>query len=519
MNTKFFFVALVVLPFLANAQAVPAINDFSSFDKEFGIAPKVEPTKNSPQSAENQSQNPTQALPVQPPLPVKPQPLPNVSQQNAPSPTPVNIIDNQPVSSEELESLSTIIKEDKKIFKPAVADKKKSSKTRKTYDYRIKPIPSILLQKSFSEQNNHIPVLANREDYTLLLYPAIQRGDLGAVRTLIERGGNINIQIEPDLLTPLSYAIIAEKNEIAKILVIRGADFNLSSVDGKTSAHFAAQKQNLSLLSFLCDYGADLYRKDNAGVTAIDLIAEDLRARFLIDRAKSKIELNNLLAYFVSSNDVTSAYVVLQKGADIEAKDSSGKTILLQAVQSSNYQMISMILANNPSLAVVSNSGENIVKLATQRNDPQVIALLESAVIRKELETGINLGLSFYEAPKPKANFPTAPVETKQLDTITEPEIMRNNEQNSEFKTLEDITENESLNDENEPKGSFFERLKNSLNFGSEETKNPSSMTDESSNLHEKVNEEPIPSLEGQEEFTNSIDQSRPKSIIPEALQ
>ena len=70
MNTKFFFVALVVLPFLANAQAVPAINDFSSFDKEFGIAPKVEPTKNSPQSAENQSQNPTQALPVQPPLPL-----------------------------------------------------------------------------------------------------------------------------------------------------------------------------------------------------------------------------------------------------------------------------------------------------------------------------------------------------------------------------------------------------------------------------------------------------------------
>ena len=499
MNTKFYFPAFIFLPFLASAQAVPAINDFSSFDKEFGIVPKNQP-------------EPQKAAPVQTPQPAL------MPEQQAKVPVPVEIKDSESISSEESEPLSTIVKEDKKLFKPKVEDKKRSSKTRKTYDYRIKPIPSVLLQKSFSENNSHIPVLTDREEYTILLYPAIQRGDLGAVRTLLERGGNINVQIEPDLLTPLSYSIIAEKNDIAKILVIRGANFNLTSVDGKTSAHFAAQKQNLSLLSFLADYGADLYKKDNTGVTPVDLISEELRARFLIDRAKSKIELNNLLSYFISTSDVTSAYMVLQKGADIEAKDSSGRTALMQAIVSSNYQMISMLLASNPALGTLANNGDNIVKLAKQRGDSSIVTLLDSAVIRKELETGMSLGLNFYETPKPEvSSTPVLKLERQEPIVI----IQEKNElQNTQPETLEDIVIEEPEARQESTSGSFFERLKKSLGFegNSVAPKGEVEVMESGNHLHENINEEPIPTLDA-EDASNSIDQTRPKSIIPEALQ
>ncbi len=68
--------------------------------------------------------------------------------------------------------------------------------------------------------------------------------------------------------TPLHYAVGEGRNEIAKLLIAKGADVNAKGIYGTTPLHNAATKE---IVELLIAAGADVNAKDERGKTPLDL--------------------------------------------------------------------------------------------------------------------------------------------------------------------------------------------------------------------------------------------------------
>ena len=98
----------------------------------------------------------------------------------------------------------------------------------------------------------------------------VSAGDLAAVETFLDEGGNVNLQDEPGM-TPLHHAANADSKgshlKMIELLIDRGA--NVNAIDGThhTSLHLASNKEAAELL---IDAGADVNAKTKrAGETAL----------------------------------------------------------------------------------------------------------------------------------------------------------------------------------------------------------------------------------------------------------
>jgi ankyrin repeat protein len=64
-------------------------------------------------------------------------------------------------------------------------------------------------------------------------------------------------------------AAIENKVEIAKSLLLKGANVNATTPFLKTPLHFAAEKDNLEITQLLIEHGADILMLDIDGDTAL----------------------------------------------------------------------------------------------------------------------------------------------------------------------------------------------------------------------------------------------------------
>jgi ankyrin repeat protein len=91
------------------------------------------------------------------------------------------------------------------------------------------------------------------------LIEACKQGDFQRVNNLIEKGVNINHRI--DNMTPLCAAIMKRHDEIALLLIVKGADVNL----WRDEAHYfnplldAASNGSIKIVRALVEAGADIY--------------------------------------------------------------------------------------------------------------------------------------------------------------------------------------------------------------------------------------------------------------------
>ena len=110
-----------------------------------------------------------------------------------------------------------------------------------------------------------------------------------------------------DGFTPLSLATFFNQTEIAKLLVIKGADPNLSAKNpSKVNAlHAAVAKENIELCKLFIEKGVDVNAIQMDGVTALH----------------SAVHRNNL----------SMTKLLVNKGADVSLKMKNGDTALLIA--------------------------------------------------------------------------------------------------------------------------------------------------------------------------------------------
>lgn len=95
------------------------------------------------------------------------------------------------------------------------------------------------------------------------LIPAIENGDLEAVKSYIDQGGNVDIQLTDTAQMPL-LSIAAAENQvhIVRYLLRCGATIDSRDMHGRTALSWAAERGALDIIELLVENGAEVNVED-----------------------------------------------------------------------------------------------------------------------------------------------------------------------------------------------------------------------------------------------------------------
>ncbi|KAF8417707.1 hypothetical protein EV426DRAFT_356485 [Tirmania nivea] len=158
-------------------------------------------------------------------------------------------------------------------------------------------------------------------------------GELEIERLLIEIGGTDVSARTGD--TPLHCASANGHQEIAKLLIDRGANIAAASKYGDTPLHYASRNGHQEIAKVLIDRGANIAAASKYGDTPLHRASANGHqeiAKLLIDRGANIAAASKYgdtpLHYALSRNGQEIAKLIIDKGADIAAADSGGDTLL-----------------------------------------------------------------------------------------------------------------------------------------------------------------------------------------------
>ena len=131
--------------------------------------------------------------------------------------------------------------------------------------------------------------------------PLFRAKSVEIAKLLINNGADVNTR-NNDGRTPLFFTIFNNNQNVAKLLIDNGVDVNARNNDGQTPLFDASSYNNHNIAKLLIENGADVNARDNHGKTP------------LFDA--------------VASNDINIAKLLIENGADVNARDNHGKTPL-----------------------------------------------------------------------------------------------------------------------------------------------------------------------------------------------
>jgi len=203
--------------------------------------------------------------------------------------------------------------------------------------------------------------------------------------------------------TPLHFASNSGLNDIAAILLERGADPNQTNEDLEASLHFAARKGHLKMAELLFDNGADIDAADKDGETALFFASESGHSdivKYLLSKSakltKNKrgitclhiasackeglecvkllleyvplncmdIDKDSPLNYAVAEGNKNVVKFLLEKGAEFHGKNNLGRTCLHIATEQGHLEIVKMLVENNADISAENNEGETPLVLA-----------------------------------------------------------------------------------------------------------------------------------------------------------
>ncbi len=187
------------------------------------------------------------------------------------------------------------------------------------------------------------------DDVAGSLSDAVVAGDVARAQALIEEGADVD-QSGAFGLTPLMQAANREHVEMVHLLLDAGAALNTTGLAGMTALHVAVRADSAEVVSALLERGADPKGRSRDGMDAVAHAADSGAVRVIELFADFGLDLDapsgatsgghghprdfgsTPLGLAVRADRVEAVQRLLQRGADVNGRSSSGTTPLLQAV-------------------------------------------------------------------------------------------------------------------------------------------------------------------------------------------
>ena len=214
------------------------------------------------------------------------------------------------------------------------------------------------------------------------LYKAIEKGGIEEVKSIINRGGDINRK-DNQYITPLHWAVKLGKTEIVKLLINSNCEKDPRDNNRRTPLHYASKDGAVEIAKILIDSGCQIGSKDIYDKNPLHIAAgtgvKDL-CKLLI---KSGADLNkrdkNLLSPLhiaVIYNQKEIAGLLIENGCNINLKDTYGKTPLHRAVEKGFQEIVELLLENRCDVYIRDNPGFTPLYYAVQSGKENVIQAL-----------------------------------------------------------------------------------------------------------------------------------------------
>ena len=212
------------------------------------------------------------------------------------------------------------------------------------------------------------------------------------VKILLAAGVDVNRPIGTDGSTVLMIASetpFPGEGKIVEALIKAGARITTQDAQGETALMYAAAGSSLETMQVLLDHGADATVKDKKGETAAQIAAPSGSAKnraivALLARAVSGTQdlgkrLELVIA--VEHHDAAALQDLLSKGADVNARDDAGETLLIQAAAQGQLDVVTVLLkykANVEAKGLYSLGYTALVRAAEAGHTAVVKVLLDA---------------------------------------------------------------------------------------------------------------------------------------------
>lgn len=167
-----------------------------------------------------------------------------------------------------------------------------------------------------------LDVNAKTDSENTSLHSAAENGHLDTVKLLIAKGAKIDVRTVRTS-PPLHRAVKNEHAEIVKILLEKGADVNVCSSVYPSSLFLCARNKNTRIARLLIAKGADVNKPWKRGAFTL---------------------INYPLHIAVGKGDITMVKLLINNGANVNVKDTHGRTPLYWAKE--NREIVKILKAH-----------------------------------------------------------------------------------------------------------------------------------------------------------------------------
>ncbi len=255
------------------------------------------------------------------------------------------------------------------------------------------------IRELIENQDANIDV-RNPKGKSTLLHLAAKIGSYDVVELLIEKAPDLLNAKTVHLNTPLHVAIQEGQYDIVELLIEKGADVNAKNVHGNTPLHVAVMHGQITIIEFFLRKKAeglnvDLDIKNNKKETPIELaekrnsiIITKLLSGEFASRKKPPTELDVELLEAVKTGNLEEVHKLIEEDPDVvHARTREWSTPLHVAIQAGHYDIVELLIEKGADINAKNINGNTPLHTAVSQEQTTMIELF----LRKKA-AGLDIG-------------------------------------------------------------------------------------------------------------------------------
>ncbi|MFB3896323.1 MAG: ankyrin repeat domain-containing protein [bacterium] len=195
------------------------------------------------------------------------------------------------------------------------------------------------------------------------LFPAAQKGKTDIVRLLIEKGININAKTETGL-TALMVAVSNGRKDSTRALIEGGADVNAKTNDDQTVLSMAKRSEIVDMLRIAGASGPVIPDQMVARTKLQEMGITYNKISFLNCARDGKLEA---IKYF------------LDAGINPNTANKDGVTPLMYVIYHGDTKIVDLMIQKGADVNAKTVNGKTALMIATENNKPNIVAILKAA--------------------------------------------------------------------------------------------------------------------------------------------